>query len=185
MHKRHGEIVYRVLRLQLQHHVGRLLEGGLEESSMLAMVMGQRHLESSWKRYCDRIIQLFKMGIPIACKTHKPKDEPHLQEICDGILKAHDQDLVREFPFMVWSSSLTKPDWSAESLGLWVELKYVRKKADIRPITEAIAADITKYSDNRRRILFVVYDPSHLVTDEQGFSEPILKREGMLIHFLR
>ena len=52
-------------------------------------------------------------------------------------------------------------------------------------VTTAIAADITKYSDNRRRILFVVYDPSHLVTDEQGFSEPILKREGMLIHFLR
>jgi len=47
MHKRHGEIVYHVLRLQLQQHVGRLLEGGLEESSMLAMVMGQRHLESS------------------------------------------------------------------------------------------------------------------------------------------
>jgi hypothetical protein len=124
-------------------------------------------------------------GIPVACKSHKPNDEPHLQEICDGILKANDADLIREFPFMHWSSVSTKPDWSIETLKLWVELKYVRKREDIRPITEAIAADITKYGDNNRYVLYVVYDPSHLIIDEAAFSEQILKRREMLVSFIR
>ncbi len=185
MHKKHGEAVYSVLQQQLQQHAGRLLEGALEESSMLAVVAGQRHLESSWTRYADRIGQLLATGVPITCKTHKPKNEPHLQEICDGILRAHDGILIREFPFMRWSSSLTKPDWSAEPLRLWVELKYVRTKGAIGPITKAIAEDITKYGDNQRRVLYVVYDPSHFVTDEQAFAEYIMKRPDMLVHFIR
>lgn len=94
-------------------------------------------------------------------------------------------DLVREFPFMRWSSSLTKPDWSVERLQLWVELKYVRKKADVRPITRAIAEDITKYGDNQRRVLYVVYDPSRIITDEQEFSDPIVSRPAMMVRFVR
>jgi hypothetical protein len=185
MHKRHGETVKKVLDQQLQQYVSQLIEGSLDKSSMLAMVAGLQHLASSWHRYANRIIRLLSSGLPTACKSHKPENEPHLQEICDGILKAHDSDLVREFPFMRWSSSLTKPDWSVEYLQFWVELKYVRKREDIRPITEAIAADITKYGDNERRVLYVVYDPQHLVTDEQSFSEPILSRPEMLVHFVR
>jgi hypothetical protein len=123
--------------------------------------------------------------VPTACKSHKPKNEPHLQEICDGILKGHNGRLVREFPFMRWGSSLTKPDWSAEELHFWVELKYVRKKEDVRQIGGAIAEDITKYGDNQRNVLYVVYDPKHLVTDERDFAEPILKRPTMQVRFVR
>ena len=184
MHKRHGETVYHVIEQQLEQNAGRLLTGGLEESSMLALVAGGQHLTSSWRQYSDRIASLLSGGLPRACKSHKPKDEPHLQELCDGILQGNDPELVREFPFMRWSSSSTKPDWSSESLSLWVELKYVRKKGDIRQITEDIAADITKYGDNGRRVLFVVYDPAHLIVDRHGFSEPILRRQEMLVHFV-
>ncbi|BAZ29294.1 7-cyano-7-deazaguanine synthase [Cylindrospermum sp. NIES-4074] len=185
LHKRHGETTKKVLDKQLQQYVSQLIEGKLDKSSMLAMIAGQEHLASSWHRYADRIGNLLLSGIPTACKTHKPENEPHLQEICDGILKAHDSDLVREFPFMRWSSTLTKPDWSVESLKLWVELKYVRKREDVRKINEAISADITQYGDNQRRVLFVVYDPNHLITDEQAFSEPIHRREEMRVSFVR
>jgi 7-cyano-7-deazaguanine synthase in queuosine biosynthesis len=186
MHKRHGESVKIVLNQQFGYYSNTLLEGGLNSSSMLAMIGGQKHLISSWERYAERVVGLLKSGIPPACQTHKPKDEPHLQEICDGILKAHDSDLIREFPFMSWSSSSTKPDWSVESLQLWIELKYVRQKSDIRPITKDIAEDITKYGDNDRRVLYVVYDPSHLITNEKQFSEPIVnRRNSMAIDFIR
>lgn len=185
VHKRHGETVERVLHKKLQLHLKDLINGELESTSLLRMVSGQEHLGTSWQRYAERIISLLQNGIPTSCKTHKPTDEPHLQEICDGILKAHDSDLIREFPFMGWSSSLTKPDWSAESMRLWIELKYIRRKTDIRPITRDIAEDITKYGDNNRRILFLVYDPSHLITDEAKFSQEILKRLEMLVHFVR
>jgi hypothetical protein len=80
---------------------------------------------------------------------------------------------------------MTKPDWSAELFNLWVEMKYVRKASDIRPITEAIAADITKYGDNQRYVLFIVYDPEHHVTDEREFSSEILRRPTMRVRFVR
>lgn len=185
MHKRHGETVQRVLQEQLRLYIDKLMNGKLEPTSMLRMVFGQEHLESSWRRYAERIISLLQAGVPTACQTHKPKDEPHLQEICDGILVGHDGDLMREFPFMSWSSSLTKPDWSVESMHLWVELKYVRQKSDKRPITRDIAEDITKYGDNNRRVLFVVYDPDHLITNEAQFSKDICKHSEMLVHFIR
>jgi hypothetical protein len=185
LHQRHGKAVHDVLLRQLREHAGSLLDGSLDPSSMLVAVAGQQHKISTWKRFAGRIVAILQAGLPTACKTTKPKDEPRLQEICDGILKGHDLNLIREFPFMRWGSSLTKPDWSAEELVLWVELKYVRKKPDINKISEAIAADIVKYGDNQRRVLFLVYDPAHLVTDERSFAEPVVKREEMQLEFIR
>lgn len=185
MHKRHGEAAARVIDQQLVVNAGRLRAGSLEPSCMIALIAGQQHLDSSWKRFGHRIIGLLDKGLPKACKSHKPRDEPHLQEICDGILAGHEAELIREFPYMRWSSAMTKPDWSAEAMCLWVELKYVRKSSDIREITEAIAADITKYGDNGRRTLFVVYDPGHLIVDDAAFSRPIELRPEMRVHFVR
>jgi hypothetical protein len=185
LHKRHGEAVKLVLDNQLQNNVSALLDGRLDKTSMLAMIAGQEHTVSSWKKYADRIFQVLQKGIPIACEKHKAIDEPHFQQLCDGIIKSNELQLDREFPFMQWSSSMTKPDGSVESLKLWVEYKYVRDKKGIRAITEDIAADLIKYGDNDRNVAFIIYDPKHLITDEAKFSAPIIKRTGMFVYFIR
>lgn len=185
MHKRHGDVVHQVLTQKLQEHASDLFEKKLDKTSMLALVAGQRHLEPLWNRYAHRIADILGVGVPTACQTHKPEHENHLQEVCDGILKGHDLKLVREFPFLRWSSSLTKPDWSAGMRDLWVEAKYIRTRKDIRHVTEDVAADITKYGDNVRHILFVVYDPQHCITDEMGFCEPIRSRQNMIARLIR
>jgi hypothetical protein len=128
---------------------------------------------------------MLQAGLPRCCQSEKPKNEPRLQEICDGILCAQNNDLLREFPLMKWGSTATKPDWSAESLGLWVELKYVREKRDVARVLGEIAQDITKYGDNQRRVLYVVYDPGHLVSDEAAFMEPMSSRPEMELAFVR
>lgn len=185
MHIRHGTAVRDVMHKKLAEHSAEILDGSLEKTSLLAMVAGQQHHEPNWRRFCNRIVGLLRNGLPTAVQTHKPVDEPHLQEICDGILSAHDSDLVREFPFMRWSSSLTKPDWSSHSHNLWVELKYVRKKYGARQITEDIAADITKYGDQGVRVLFVIYDPDHVILSDREFSVPIVARATMVVEFIR
>jgi hypothetical protein len=119
------------------------------------------------------------------CQSRKPKNEPEFQEFCDGILKAGDTDLIREFPFVRWTSCMTKPDWSHEALDVWVEAKYVREKRDLHQISEAIASDITKYGDSGRRTLFIVYDPFHHVLDEVGFSTQVSRRHNMTMTFIR
>lgn len=160
------------------------MAGTLPSSSLLAQIAGRSHITPTWYSFADRITEFLQAGVPKACRTHKPKNESHLQEICDGILVGVNSDLIREYPFMRWSSVLTKPDWSSEFFNLWVELKYIRKQPDIRAATEAIAADITKYGDSAKYVLYVVYDPTHLV-DEATFAKPILTRPTMRVAFLR
>ncbi len=45
MHKRHGDVVSRVLRKQIAEHAENLIEGTLDNSSLLALVVGKKHLE--------------------------------------------------------------------------------------------------------------------------------------------
>lgn len=187
MHKRHGATVQKVLADQIGSNVSDLISGTLPKTSMLMCVAGQMHLTSTWTRYAQRIGDLLSQGIPISCASEKPKNELRLQELCDGILTAHDSDLVREYPYNRWASSLTKPDWSSEQGqgDLWVELKYVRVKRDVRTITEDIAADITKYGDNNRKTLFAVYDPAHHIQDEKEFEVDISKHPGNMVRIIR
>lgn len=185
LHRRHAAAVHRVLVDQLQRASSNQLTGQLDPTSLLAKVALNEHLKPSWRRYCERIGDVLEAGLPRACRSEKPKTEPRLQEIGDGILAGAGEDLVREFPFLRWSSSMTKPDWSDESAKVWVELKYVRKKAGIKEITEAIAADITKYGDNARRTLFVVYDPGHHIADDRTFAGPVESRPDMMMRIIR
>ncbi len=185
MHKRHGEAVKQVIDNQFRTHYSRFFTDPLPPSSLLAKVAGQAHLTSSWRRYADRIVKILELGLPPICAKERPKTEPRLQEICEGILKSNEERLTREFPFLRWGSNTTKPDWSSDEFGLLIELKYVRKDQGIPRISKDVAEDITKYGDNNRRVLFVVYDPDHLVIDEAAFSEPVNKRINMLIYFIR
>jgi len=68
---------------------------------------------------------------------------------------------------------------------LWVELKYVRTSADVRKVTEEIAADITKYGDNNRRALFVIYDPNHHIREDDTFIFDIQKHPGNIAKIIR
>jgi len=185
MHKRHARSVCQVLEDEIKAHAADVVSGDLEATSLLAMMSSRSHIEPAWERYAKEIGELLQLGLPTMCQKHQPANEPHLQQLCDGMLAAHDEKLIREFPYMRWSSSLTKPDWSQDQYRLWVEMKYIRKRADVHPITEAIASDITKYGDNDRRVLYVVYDPFHIIVDERSFSEPIVQRQQMHVCFVR
>jgi hypothetical protein len=50
---------------------------------------------------------------------------------------------------------------------------------------EDIAADITKYGDGGKHVLFVVYDPSHFIADDAEFSKEILRRSTMHVEIVR
>jgi hypothetical protein len=85
---------------------------------------------------------------------------------------------------MTWAWGMTKADWSSEPHRLWVELKYIRQTATAASIGEAIAADITRYGDNGQRVLFVVYDPNHLIPNDAEFTNRI-RRPLVLVNIIR
>lgn len=47
MHKRHGEIVSRVLQDQIAEHAEMLVKGTIDDSSLLALVIGKKHLSQN------------------------------------------------------------------------------------------------------------------------------------------
>lgn len=185
MHKRHGEVVFSVLADQMRLVSGDLLSGGLDKSSLLGMLGEQRHVVSSWSRYAERIVEVLQAGLPVACQTERPPNEPRLQELCDGLLRSAGENLAREYPQLAWGSTKTKPDWSQPDTTLWVELKYVRTKKDVGEVSRAIAQDVTLYGDNERKVLFAVFDPEHLVVDELEFGKHVATRNDMFVRFIR
>jgi hypothetical protein len=185
LHSRHAQAVLRVLANELGDHAADIIRRTLPATSLLGLIAGQRHRRSMWNDFAARISAYLHVGLPRACATVAPRNEPHLQEIADGILAGHELDLIREFPFMRWSGASTKPDWSNGDLELWVELKYVRRRSDVRPITKDLAEDITKYGDNGRRVLYVIYDPGHHIVDEAEFRKPFSLRPSMVMTFVR
>jgi REase_DpnII-MboI/Queuosine biosynthesis protein QueC len=185
MHLRHGRTIQNTIAASVSAHAMELTEGGIEPTSLLGLVIDRRHLTTSWRQLANRISSIFTTGLPTACRSRKPENEPHLQEICDGLLKAANERLVREFPYLRRASRMTKPDWSDENARLWIELKYVRVSTDVRKITEDIAADIVKYGDNSRRTLFAIYDPSGQVIEPETFAADIQRHDGCLVTIIR
>jgi hypothetical protein len=45
MHKRHGEVVTQVLQQKIVEHAAKLVEGAIDDTSMLRLVIGRKHLE--------------------------------------------------------------------------------------------------------------------------------------------
>ena len=185
VHKTHGSEVVRAVSDQLAANLEQSLVGTLDPSCLLSRVQLNEHLVPSWNRYAQRVFGILSEGIPRMCRTKKPENESRLQELCDGLLKGKDAELVREFPFLRWGSVLTKPDWAASKVDLLIELKYVRKKEHVRRVSGEIAEDIVKYGDSGQHVLFVVYDPLHLIVDERDFAAPVEKRKRMLLRFVR
>jgi hypothetical protein len=167
LHKRHAVAAMRVMSEQIAANATSISAGSLEPSSLVALVAGRQHLRTPWDRYAERIARALKTSLPAMCQSEKPKNEPRLQDLCDGVLKAIDADLTREFPYIRWGTVLTKPDWSGASI--LVEAKYVRRSSGQVRVSDAIAADLIKYQADGRHILFVVYDPEHCILDEDTF----------------
>jgi hypothetical protein len=183
MHLRHGADVRNVVAKGVATHTMELVEGTIEPTSLLGLVIERHHLTASWKRFADRITDILRKGVPAACASQLPAKEVRLQEICDGLLRGAGEKLNREFPYLRWASRMAKPDWSAPLL--LVELKYIRTSTDIRRITEEIAADITIYGDDGRRTLFVVYDPHHHLIDEDNFVGSVERHAGSIARIIR
>lgn len=182
LHVRHGRDAFGAMNDWLRANSSRILGGDIDPHSLAGLVIGGEHLRSPWEHLARRLCTVLDKGLPRLCQSEQPANEPRLQEMCDSLFASHGETLDREFPFMRWGGRATKPDWSKEEARLWVELKYVRHRKDILGITEAIAADITKYRSGGHRCLFVTYDPSGHLVDREAFLRDIEKHEGVMAH---
>ena len=80
--------------------------------------------------------------------------------------------MVSEHPTESFACARVVPDHQVSSANLLVEGKYIRKGTTPSKATEGIAADLTKYPE-RAFVLFVVYDPEHLIHSDLRYKKDI------------
>ena len=78
----------------------------------------------------------------------------------------------------------TVPDHGSEHFDVLIESKYIRGATTPGKVSDAMAADMTKYPQHCH-ILFLVYDPEHKIKDDQSFRSDFEQRGRCTVLIVR
>jgi len=165
----------------------KLLDNPLEpkkNNTIHQYIDNREYLKPSIDRLKEKICQRLSIAIPEAYDHEKPKHENALNDLINAILMADRNDYEREFPYFKFSIAKTIPDHSFNDIDLLLEAKYLRKKTAKSTITDGIAADITKYPEDKHK-LFVIYDPERRIPNDDNFSRDFENKPNCTIHIIR
>jgi 7-cyano-7-deazaguanine synthase in queuosine biosynthesis len=181
MCRRHGKEVVKALKA-IQSRYDNLSKpipsGGLLEC------LGERtYLKPEARLLAEAIGKQLRKAIPIAFRTRKPKNEAALNDQIEALLKADQEEYKREFPNTLFALSSIIPDHMI-SKDLCIEAKYVRSSTPPSKVSEGIAADITKISATSY-VLFLIYDPSRGIRNDDQFIGDIEKKRDCLVIIIR
>lgn len=165
------------------------LSGRLPPRSLLRRIGRLEHRVDDWVRLADRIAASVQPGLRKALAGRQPANEDELQRLIDGLLTAAGSRLNREVPTVQFGIVRTRPDFSSIPVGevpdLFVEVKLVRARRDLVPVTDAMLADVPKYTSAGRSALFLVYDGAGAIADEEEFSASVEQAGRAKVHVLR
>ncbi len=153
------------------------LRGRLPPSSLLGRIGQLEHRREPWQRLADRIAGLVAPALRKAFAATRPTVETDVQREIDVAVTAAESNLIREFPTVSFGPVGTRPDFSSDKSAdnpgepeLFVEVKLVKQRSDVRRVTDEILADIPKYAARARSALFLIYDGGGFVADEESFA---------------
>lgn len=170
LYKRHANSVKLALSAMRREHDDVFAPPPLP-NSLLSIVAERDYLKKPVLMLADEIaVILNTIGEMFA--ANKPKNEPDLNKKIGTLLRSHENKFRSEYPTITFACSQIVPDHELESANLLVEAKYIRNKTTPSVATEGIAADLTKYPENKY-ILFIVYDPYHKIKCDKVFCNDI------------
>lgn len=137
--------------------------------SLLALLASREYLLPAAQVLAAELSRRLGRAIPTLYQTNRPANEKELNDAVEAILNADRPEIEREHPTVRFGLAKAVPDHSR--YGLFVECKYIRGGTSPSKVTEAMAADITKYRPNY--VLFLVYDPERAIHDDQLFMSSI------------
>jgi hypothetical protein len=111
---------------------------------------------------------VLRQGITEMFVKNKPKNEADLNEKIGALLRTHDAKFRSEYPTVSFACAKVIPDHQNMAEDILVEAKYIRETTSPSVATEGIAADLTKYQ-NDKYIIFVIYDPYHNIASDNVF----------------
>lgn len=180
---RHADQVLGAYEAVWRAQLDDFLAGRLPAAGLLRRIGTLDYLKEPWRRLADRIADVVTPAVRKAFMKQRPAKEDDVQRAIDVAQTAAGANLAREFPMVSYGQVGTRPDFSgttsadeAHEPDLFVEVKLVRARGDVRNVTDEILADIPKYTARRRCALFLVFDAGDFIADDDAFAA---KFEGL------
>ena len=143
-----------------------------KEGSMFSLISEREYLKDDTERLADALEPVLVQGVTEMFAKNRPKNEPDLNEKVGALLRTHDSKFRSEYPTTSFACAKVIPDHENISANILIEAKYLRNKTTPSVATEGIAADLTKYPKDKF-IIFVVYDPTHMIPSDEVFKSDI------------
>jgi hypothetical protein len=182
--QRHQRNVNGVLTEQIKVNAEKIRRGALSQDCLLSIIVSGLHTVDSRIPYVDRLRSLIIKSIPAAFQTQKAKNEHHVQDVGEAVFTAAKETLDRESPQIPFGVVSTKPDFSnldTNSNPLFVEFKFLNNRQRLNAINTEMTSRVTIYSDQGAWTLFIVYDPFHIIVDDDKFVAPFSKHQGIFV----
>lgn len=178
---RHGKQVFNAIKRMRDIHDD--LHQPIEDDSLLKTVDEREYLKEPIDRLVAAIVEKVSDAIPSMFRLNQPKNENDLNTKVHALLETHRPDLRSEHPEVSFAGAQVVPDHGIGSF-LLVESKYIRESTTPSVATDGMAADITKYPAELH-ILFLVYDPTRRIVDDQEFKDAFEKTRRCTVCILR
>ncbi len=178
---RHGEQVFNAVKRMRDIHEN--LYQPIEEDSLLELISEREYLMEPIERLVSSIREKVSDSIPAMFRQNQPQNENDLNTKVHALLETHQQDLRSEHPEVSFAGARVIPDHRIGT-DLLIESKYIRDSTTPSVATDGIAADLTKYPEDLH-ILFLVYDPTHRIADDQEFIKDIEAKGRCTVCLLR
>ena len=180
--KRHGDQVALAMKRMRDSHDD--LYSAVARDSLLGLISDREYLKDPISLLVDRLCELINPAIGKMFGANPPKDETDLNTKLGTLLNSHEIDLRREHPAVSFAGGHTVPDHGSDNADILIEAKYVRGATSPSKVSDGIAADLTKYPQDRH-ILFVVYDPHRKIRDDQLFKRDFESRGRCTVLIVR
>lgn len=144
--------------------------GPIHKDSLLGMISEKEYLKPELIRLAETLSAIIEPAIGEMFAKNKPKDESDLNKKLGALLRTHVSRIRSEHPTTSFACAQVVPDH--RNVDLLIEAKYIRGKTSPSKATEGIAADLTKYPPEKF-ILFVIYDPQHMIPSDKTFCADI------------
>ena len=165
--KRHGDQVALAMKRMRDEHDD--LYSEVPRDSLLGLISDREYMKDPVALLVDRLCELLNPAIGKMFGANPPKNESDLNTKIGTLLSSHEIDLRSEHPVVSFAGGHTVPDHGEDNSDVVIETKYLRGATSRTKVSDAMAADMTKYPQDRH-ILFVVYDPQRMITDDQTFA---------------
>jgi hypothetical protein len=131
------------------------------------------------KREGDDIATLLEENLRPAMFTD-PDNERAVQDVIETIFRVRSLDFRREQQSVPYSTKRYIPDFTFDSLGLAVEVKFCNRAGREKELIDEINADIVGYQGTYESMLFVIYDLG-FIRDVALFKSSIELQPGVRV----